>query len=96
MKVLKSYSIDLEVAQQLVIKNIKNVSGLINDLLKNYLQIYTDDLTKMENDIEKEILKAEAFLNSLKNSKQTIEDEKQRKEEETKKEIKEGKLIIID
>jgi len=79
VKTIKTISIDFEVDCKLKEQGITNVSGLINSFLRDYLKIEQTKQKKLTNEeIEKEIIKAQGHLQILK--KQQAEQQKEKEE----------------
>lgn len=96
MKISKLITIDYEVNHQLNIRHIKNVSSLINDLLKNYLQINEDEFEVKERQIEEELIKKQAEISKLEQQKALYTKKREEEAEKLKDEIESGNLVVIE
>jgi len=86
MKTQKTLSIDFEVLIELQKKNL-NVSKLVNDYLKEFLNIKEDNKGKRLSQLKEEILKEESKL---------LEKKRITKELEEKVEKEKGEIFKLD
>lgn len=96
VKVIRSYSIDSEVVRELEIRKIENISGLINDLLKSWLQMEDDKENKQENELKRLLEEKEAETAAIRDKYCLLKKKRENEEEIIKKRIESGDLIILD
>jgi hypothetical protein len=95
-KVTVHYSIDKEVVHELNLRNIKNVSGLVTDLLKTYLQLNHQEVDLEKKELEKVVLEKKAELMVLEQKQAIIKKKEQEADDEIKRQIANGELLILD
>lgn len=95
-KTHKTYNMERTVIAELEKRHIKNVSNLINDLLKHYLQIKDENIDVLEAQIDDQLNKKRAELTKLENQKNEIVRKKESEMAEIQRKIEKGELIVIE
>jgi flagellar motility protein MotE (MotC chaperone) len=95
-KVNKTYSITQEVVHELAIRNIKNVSGLIEDLLKSYLQIQEKEVDVAEKELKGQLMDKKAELAKLEQRLAYFEKKRQEAADLLQKQIENGEVYILE
>lgn len=87
-------TLDLILVEELRQRRV-NISGLVNSLLENYLNLKEDCAEKDIKELKEKELKAESELIALKQQRRVLEDNERRKKDAVAEQIKKGELIIL-
>ena len=90
-------SLETDLIHEFRLRNLKGqVSQIINDLLKTYLQINKQEVDLEEQELEKAELDKKAELMVIEEKKALIKQKREEAEEELKKQIANGEVINLD
>lgn len=97
MKKNITISIDLEIIHEIKLRNLKGqLSSIVNDLLKTYLQINKQEIDLEEQELEKAELDKKAELMIIEEKKAILKNKREESEKELKRKIESGEVIDLD
>lgn len=97
MKKNITITLDLEIIHELQLRNLKGqISNIIGDLLKSYLQLTPQEVDLEEKALEKELLEEKAKLMLIEQKQAAIKKKKDEAELELKHQIEQGEVLILE
>lgn len=97
MKKNITISLDLEIIHELQLRNLKGqISNIIGDLLKSYLQLTPQEVDIEEKELENELLEQKAKVMLIEQKQAAIKQKREEAEAELKRQITEGEVIDLD
>lgn len=97
MKKNITISIDLEIIHEIKLRNLKGqISNIINDLLKTYLQINKQEIDLEEQELERIELDKKAELMIIEEKRAVLRNKREDAEKELRRQIESGEVINLD
>lgn len=97
MKKNITISIDLEIIHEIKLRNLKGqISNIINDLLKTYLQINKQEIDLEEQELERAELDKKAELMIIEEKRAILKNKREDAEKELRRQIESGEVINLD